>query len=204
MAQSKRGDLKQIHELLYQALETELGGELIYKTAISCAISNELKEEWQGYLEETQTHQRVLEAVFQQLELDPSTHTPGREVLSHIANSLVKAMKMAQAAEDPVAAELVAAECVVLAETKDHMNWDLIGTIADKTSDKNLSNTLKQAHEAVAEDEGHHLYHTKGWGRELWIKSLGFPAVLPPPEEQKQVATPIGASRAEQQRDKML
>ena len=84
----------------------------------------------------------------------------------------------------------MAAECVVLAETKDHMNWDLIGTIADKTSDKNLSNTLKQAHEAVAEDEGHHLYHTKGWGRELWIKSLGFPAVLPPPEEQKQVATP--------------
>ena len=79
MAQSKRGDLKQIHELLYQALETELGGELIYKTAISCAISNELKEEWQGYLEETQTHQRVLEAVFQQLELDPKHSYVGAE-----------------------------------------------------------------------------------------------------------------------------
>jgi hypothetical protein len=31
-----------------------------------------------------------------------------------------------------------------------------------------------------------------------------MPAVLPPPEEVKQVETAIGASRAEQQRSKML
>jgi hypothetical protein len=56
----------------------------------------------------------------------------------------------------------------------------------------------------VATDEDHHLYHTQGWSRELWIQSLGLPAVLPPPEEVKQVETAIGASRAEQARGKML
>ena len=63
---------------------------------------------------------------------------------------------------------------------------------------------LKAAHEAVEEDEDHHLYHTMGWCRELWIQSLGMPAVLPPPEEIKQVETAIGASRAEQARDAYL
>ena len=32
----------------------------------------------------------------------------------------------------PEAAQLVAAECVVLAETKDHLNWELIGELAKK------------------------------------------------------------------------
>lgn len=43
-----------------------------------------------------------------------------------------------------------------------------------------------------------------GWTRELWIDSLGLPAVLPPPEEVKQVETATGASRAGQQRDQMM
>jgi hypothetical protein len=43
-----------------------------------------------------------------------------------------------------------------------------------------------------------------GWARELWIQSLGMPAVLPPPEEQKQVASAIGAARAHQSREDML
>jgi hypothetical protein len=39
--------------------------------------------------------------------------------------------------------------------------------------------------------------------RELTMASLGMKAVLPPPEERKDVKTAIGAARAEQQRTKM-
>ena len=39
---------------------------------------------------------------------------------------------------------------------------------------------------------------------ELWIDSLGMPAVLPPPEEEKDVKTATGAARAKQARGKML
>ena len=42
------------------------------------------------------------------------------------------------------------------------------------------------------------------WTRELWIQSLGLEAVLPPPEEEKQVETAIGAARAEQAREQMM
>ena len=53
-------------------------------------------------------------------------------------------------------------------------------------------NALREAHKQVGDQEDEHLYHTTGWGRELWIKSLGMPALLPPPEEQKDVKTAIG------------
>jgi hypothetical protein len=196
-------DQAQLHELLYQALETELGGIHVYETAIGCAINDDLREEWQEYLDQTHTHYEVLLQLFEELGLNPSKVTSGRRVVGHIAKSLVKAMQMAQAGGDPSAAELIAGECVVLAETKDHMNWELIGHVASHGSGPETK-SLQAAYEAVEQEEHHHLFHTAGWTRELWIEALGLPAVLPPPEEVKKVETAIGASRAEQARDQHL
>jgi rubrerythrin len=196
-------DKLQLNELLFQALETEQGGVRIYETALMCAVNNDLRKEWSEYLDQTRTHVEVLTRVLEALDLDPNQATPGRKVVGHIGKSLVRAMELALESGDPAAAELVACECVVLAETKDHTNWELIGHVATHGTGPEAK-ILKAAHEAVEEDEDHHLYHTRGWCRELWIQSLGFPAVLPPPEEVKQVETAIGASRAEKARDQML
>jgi rubrerythrin len=194
---------EQLDELLYQALETELGGVQVYTTAVECAVNSELKEEWEKYLDQTRTHVRIVQDVMSELGLDPETETPGRQVVRHHGESLVKAMEMAQQAGDPAAAEIVAAECVVLAETKDHLNWELIGEAAENASEK-VAAVLKEAHEQVEEEEDEHVYHTKGWTRELWIKALGMKSVLPPPEEVKDVKTAIGAARAQQSRTDML
>ncbi len=193
----------QVDELLYQALETELGGVKIYEKAISCAVNEDLREEWEKYLSETEDHVRIVEDVFSQLGLDPTTETPGRQVVRHKGQSLLKAMEMASESGNPTTAELVAAECVVEAETKDHANWELIGRVAEKATGERRT-VLTDAYEQVEEQEDMHLYHTMGWARELWIESLGMPAVLPPPEEEKKVTTAIGASRAEQSRGDML
>ena len=193
----------QLTELLYQALETEKGGIQVYKTAIRCAQNDDLKEEWQKYLEQTENHERILTDVCTAFGLDPNTQTPGRKVVRHIGESLVKAMEMALQSGPPEAAELVAAECVVLAESKDHLNWELMGQCVDKLSGAQKK-ALKEAHEEVEEQEDEHLYHTQGWARELWIQSLGMKAVIPPPEEEKDVKTAIGAARAKQSRKEML
>lgn len=200
---TKAYDPKQLEELLLQALQTELGGIDVYTAALECAIDDDLHKEWTEYLEETHNHHAILLNVFEELGLDPEKDSPGRQVVAHQGRSLVEAIKMAQANAEPDAAQLVAAECVVLAETKDHMNWELIGHLA-KEAKSGSTQVLKQAYEAVEQQEDHHLYHTTGWTRELWIKALGMPAVLPPPEEVKNVETAIGASRAEQARDQML
>jgi len=190
---------EQVAELLYQALETEKGGIQIYETALKCAVNDELKEELQEYLKQTRTHEQIMLEVMEQMGLDPETETPGREVVRHIGESLVEAMEMALEAGKPDAAQLVACECVVLAETKDHLNWELIHEVADKSKGEQKQ-ALTAAYERVEEEEDKHLYHTTGWGRELWIETLGMPAVLPPPEEEQDVKTAIGAARAKKSR----
>lgn len=187
-----------VAELLYQALETEKGGVQIYTTAVRCALNQDLKEEWNKYLEQTKTHVQIVSDILVDMNLDLNAETPGRKIVRHIGDSLVKAMEMALKGPDLAAAQIVAAECVTLAETKDHLNWELIGQIA-KTSIKG-SEILQQAHDQIEPEEDEHLYHTSGWTRELWIEALGMPAVLPPPEEEQDVHTAIEAARAKKSR----
>ena len=193
----------QLNELVYQMLETEMGGVEIYRTAIRCAVNEDLKKEWKKYLGQTEGHVEVVRDLMGELGLDPETDTPGRRVVRHTGKSLVKAMEMALAEGEKDAAQIVAAECVVLAETKDHLNWELLGQVAKKTKGEEKK-MLEAAQEKVEEEEDEHLYHTAGWCRELWIEFLGMPAVMPPPEEEKDVKTAIGAARAKQARTEML
>ena len=186
----------QVRELLLQSLEAELGGVRIYERAISCAINPELKSEWEKYLEETEEHVATLQDVCDDLDIDPDEETPGREVVRHIGNSLVAAMELAQSDGDPAAAQLVACECVVLAETKDHADWELIGQLAKHGEDAEMSRVLLDAYEETEDQEDSHLYHSRGWCRELWLEALGLSAVLPPPEEKLDVKTAIGAAKA--------
>ncbi len=101
---------------------------------------------------------------------------------------------MAREAGDPADAQLAACECVVLAETKDHADWELICRCAENAKGDDAA-ALQAAYDAVEDEEDEHLYHAKGWCRELWLESLGLKAVLPPPEEVKKVKTAIGAAK---------
>ncbi|HEV7391397.1 MAG TPA: hypothetical protein VGO08_07125 [Burkholderiales bacterium] len=189
----------QLRELLLQSLEHERGGVIVYQTALECVLNDDLRDEWEKYLEQTEKHVELLTRACETLGLDPDEITPGRKIVQHTGKSLVVAMKMALAANDPPAAELVACECVVLAETKDHFDWELIGQCAQELTGEE-ARALKEAYDEVEDEEDEHLYHTRGWCRELWLKSLGLRAVLPPPEEKKDVKTEIDAAKAKQKR----
>jgi len=188
-------------DLLYQALETEKGGVQVYVTALRCAVNKDLRDEWNKYLEQTKNHVQILSDVMNALELDPDAETPGRKVVRYIGTSLVKAMEMALRSTDPQSAQIVAAECVVFAETKDHLNWELLGELA-KNADEAEAALIMPAYQQVEEEEDEHLYHTQGWTRELWIEALGMPAVLPPPEEERDVTTAEDAAKAKKARAK--
>ncbi len=188
-------------DLLYQALETEKGGVQVYTTALRCAVNQDLRDEWNKYLEQTKNHVQIVSDILNALELDPDAETPGRKVVRYIGTSLVKAMEMALRSTDPQSAQIVAAECVVFAETKDHLNWELLGELA-KNADETEAALIMPAYQQVEEEEDEHLYHTQGWTRELWIEALGMPAVLPPPEEESDVTTAEDAAKAKKARTK--
>jgi ferritin-like metal-binding protein YciE len=162
-----------------------------------------LKAEWEKYLEQTRDHERVLRNVLETMGLDPAKESRGRQIVRHKGETLVEAMKMALKGDNPQAAQLVAAECVVDAETKDHQNWELLSQAAKQLSGTD-GKALLQACSTIEDQEDEHFYHNSGWARELWMDALGLPAVLPPPEEKKHVKTAGDAARAKETRKQMV
>ena len=188
----------QAKELLYQTLETELGGVEVYRTALLCARNADLKKEWTKYLEQTERHVEIVRDVFDKLGLDTEATTPGRLIVRDKGKGLVSAMQKALK-DAPKAAEIVACECVGDAETKDHANWSLIGAFAGRATGV-VKAALTEAYDEVEDEEDEHLYHTGGWCRELWLEALGLEAQLPPLEEVRDVKSASEAARAEKDR----
>jgi rubrerythrin len=192
-------EMEVVKEMLLQSLEHEMGGVKIYETALKCVQNEDLKEEWEKYHQETERHVQILHGLLTQMQLDPEEQTPGRKIVHDMGASFVAAMEAALGAGDKEQAEIVACECVVLAEEKDHSNWQLIGEVAKKMTGAE-GKAMKEAYKEVEDQEDQHYYHSKGWLRELSMQCLGMKAVLPPPEEKKHVKTAIGQARAEQSR----
>ncbi|MGH8201694.1 MAG: hypothetical protein ACREVO_15250 [Steroidobacteraceae bacterium] len=150
--------IRRVKELVLQSLEHERGGVKVYEAALQCATNEELKEEWQNYLQQTRRHVQALTTVCSALELDSEEQT--------------------------------------------HLDWELLGEVAKELKGEQQE-ALRTAYEQIEDEEDEHLYHTRGWCRELWLKSLGLKSVLPPPEERRDVKTAIDAARAQHARTKM-
>ena len=188
-------------KLFYDALETELGGVDLYAMALRCAKNPDLREEWAAYREQTIRHVEIVRHVVDVAGLDPDAITPGRLIVREKGKALLAAMQKALK-DAPDDAEVVAAECIVDAETKDHKNWELMKAL-DELLTGDLRQTVADAVAEVEDQEDEHLYHTMGWARELSMQALGVDAVLPPPEEVQEVKSALGAARAKAARKSM-
>jgi hypothetical protein len=166
---------ERVSDLLFQALQAEQDGARVYETAIRCAVREPLKEDWARYLSETREHEQALLEVFEEMGLDPGTSTPGREVARGIGRSLVEAMEQALRGGPSETAELVASECVVHAETRDQLNWELLGHVSRRLKGDEAE-ALARVHRDVEEEAAEHLGRSRGWARELWLESLGLSA----------------------------
>ena len=186
-------------DLLYQTLEAELGGVAVYTAAVKAAVRDDVRKEWTKYLTQTKRHVTIARDMLQTLGLDPDAEVPARMFVRRAGDALVTNIEKAIAEGDPKVAQLVAAEAICLAETKDHLDWELVKELS-KRATGDVGKMLRYAVEQVEDEEDEHLYHTQGWTRELWLDAMGLPAVLPPPEEAKHVKTAIGAQKAKNAR----
>ena len=51
---------EELNNLVYEALETEKGGIKIYETALQAAQNEDLRKEWEEYLEQTRRHEQIV------------------------------------------------------------------------------------------------------------------------------------------------
>jgi len=199
---------EQISDLLYEALETELGGVKVYKMALRCALHEETRSDWERFLQQTENHVRILQHLFEEIGLEPDLETPGRQIVRHKGTSLIAAMEMALKMGPPTRAEKVAAECVVDAETKDHMNWELLGeSIAGLTG--KTAEVVRDAHQQVMAEEDEHLSISQAAAKALWMETLGVgggmrPVAMEPTAEKKIAQKTPGGPRAKHARKEMV
>jgi hypothetical protein len=158
-------------DLLYQTLESEMSGVRVYATALGCVQDEQLRAEWEKHLKQTSAHVEIVRKLLADRGLDPHRESVGRQIVRHIGNALVDAMQMALRSRANGAAEIVAAECVLVAETKDHANWSLIGQLfGNRFAERDA---LGAAYERVEPEEEEHLARARVWARELWLAAIG-------------------------------
>lgn len=126
--------LSRLGDLLYQALETEMGGEAVYAAALGCACSKDLKDAWQAKLDDTGRHKQVLVEILGQLGLDSNRETASRKASRRLGDALVSAIERA-ARIAPEAAEQMAIECVTIAETRQRLGWERLGRATQAFAD---------------------------------------------------------------------
>ena len=114
---------EEVADLLLQALETEMGGADVYRTALKCVHNERLREEWSGYLAQAEKHVHILQDACERLGIDPELEPPGRRAVRSTGRALVRSLRIALKRAPADAIEAVASDCVALAGTKDPSSW---------------------------------------------------------------------------------
>lgn len=132
-------------------------------------VGRTLKQDWESARKRAREHEKILIQVCAELGIDPQTPTPARVQIEETAASLVGAMQAGIEAGDPTGAQLVACECVMVAEVEAQLTWEQLGKAAH-----DLTGPAADALQIVigtADGEG-----DKAWYRSLWRKVRGTKA----------------------------
>jgi len=159
----------ELQDLVLQSLEHKRRGALVYETAMQCSQLEDLRQDWESARKHAHEHEKILIQLCAELGIDPETPTPARAHIEETAASLVGAMQAGIEAGDPAGAQLVACECVIVAEVEAQSTWELLGKAAHK-----LTGPAADALQIVigaAEGEA-----DRGWYRSLWRKVRGAKA----------------------------
>lgn len=171
-------DVKQAHDALYQALETESAAVDVYDAALACATSDTLRDAWKRHRDAKRAAHRDLERALGSLALDAHAQTPSRHVARHLGQSLVCAVKMACQSAAPANAEVIAAECIVHAETASRHHWLRVQRLARLMPGEAGASLVMLAQGLEGEQE-EHIEQAETWLRELSLGVLGLPHATP-------------------------
>lgn len=160
----------QMMNMLSEFLAVEMGGEKLYLKALTIVFEPEVKSKFKEFLEQTRHHQKVLTDVIKRLGGNPKMQSPTAKLAAEKGQALLRSMTKSGLSKEQK--QLNAMENIVLAETKDHSDWELLGKIARQTSDGQLRDVLTPAVKEVEDQEDEHLNWPRTKMAELAMLSL--------------------------------
>jgi hypothetical protein len=114
---------EEVVDLLLQALETEMGGADVYRTALKCVHNERLRQEWSADLDQAEKHVRILRDACERLGLDPELDTPGRRAVRDSGRALMRSLLLALSETQVDGLDEIVCDCVALAGARDPSSW---------------------------------------------------------------------------------
>jgi rubrerythrin len=167
---SARINERALMDVLSEFLAVEMGGQKLYEKALGLVSDSEVRTKFREFHRQTLKHQKILTDVIHRLGGNPRAQSPTAKVATEKAQALLRSMDRNGLSKDQ--AELNAIENIVLAETKDHADWELIGKIARQATEDRLREVLGAAAGEVEQEEDEHLNWTRKKLGELQLEAL--------------------------------
>ncbi len=143
---------KWLRDFLSEMHAVEQGGEKLYQKALDELQHDELRDRLEEFLEETQHHVELCRDLMEAAGIEVDYTSPAAKAAEQKAEGL-----LSTEVEDEAIRDLNNIENLVLAETKDHWDWEMLASIAGKISDRDLKNRARKAVSEVRRDEREHL-----------------------------------------------
>jgi rubrerythrin len=178
-----------VADLLSACVAHERCGTHLYRSVAGRTTDARLREQYERFGNETRDHVERLEQLIAGAGGDPQYVSASARATEKAAAGLLESTYLLDGSLDPATAELAMLEAVMLAEAKDHGNWELLAQLATQ-----MDGTLRTQFEAVtaevlAQEEEH-----VSWARDTRAALLMAMATGPAPDV---VADPTARTRDE-------
>jgi rubrerythrin len=140
-----------LNQFLSEMLAVEQGGVELYDRALEELGHDDLRPKLELFHEQTQRHVELCKEMLNAAGGDESEMSPGAEAAEHKAQGLLSAEV------PPELKDINNLENLVLAETKDHWNWELLGSLMDRIEERDLKKVVSRAVREVRRQENDHL-----------------------------------------------
>ena len=143
-----------VADLLSDCLAHERCGVHLYRSVAGRTADAELRDRYEHFGAETRDHVERLEQLIAAADGDPQYVSAAARATEKAAAGLLESTYLLSGSVDPMTAELVMLEAVMLAEAKDHSNWELLAQLASAMTDGTLRRRMRDRHQRGARPRG--------------------------------------------------
>jgi rubrerythrin len=166
---------------LSECLMVEQCGWQLYRVVGERTSDPELAERYQEFGQETDRHRTILTVLIRDLGGDPDHVSPTARLAQAKSEALLQSALVAGplSAAEREASDL---ENVLLAETKDHADWALLGQLAEALPNGKARTAIEAAVAEVGPQEDEHLQWAQAKLAELSLRAV---MDAPPPDPER-------------------
>lgn len=163
-----------LKQFLSEMLEVERGGVEMYNRALEQLAHDDLRSKLEQFHEQTERHVELCEEMLIAAGGNEDEMSRAAQDAEHKAQGLLSA-EVPDHMKD-----INKLENLVLAEIKDHCNWELLGSLMEKIEERDLKKVVSRAVREVRKQENDHLT----WSQKM-LTRLGTEAAHQPSEMEE-------------------